>query len=188
MAVQANYIPWTDSSGQVRGLIILVQDVTEQRAAERALRESEERFRRIADQAPTLMWVTGSTGRATSSTTPICNSSAGPARKRTLDWRGRIHPDDHDRIVAESIAGEATRETFTLEGLPQRRGRISLAEEHVLAALRSDGDLAGFIGTATDITVVKEAQLDLKRQVEERTAELARREGSSAPCSKRRWR
>ena len=39
-------------------MLILVQDVTEQRTAERALRESEERFRRIADQAPVLMWVT----------------------------------------------------------------------------------------------------------------------------------
>ena len=104
-------------SGQVRGLIILVQDVTEQRAAERALRESEERFRRIADQAPTLMWVTR-LDRTRDFVNDAYMQFVGGDREEacTLDWRERIHPDDHDRIVAESIAGEAARETFTLEG------------------------------------------------------------------------
>ena len=178
LAVQANYIPWTDWSGQVRGLIILVQDVTEQRAAERALRESEERFRRIADQAPTLMWVTR-LDRTRDFVNDAYMQFVGGTREEacTLDWRGRIHPDDHDRIVAESIAGEAARETFTLEGrYLNGAGEYRWLKSTSSPRFGPDGDLAGFIGTATDITVVKEAQLDLKRQVEERTAELARRE------------
>ena len=36
----------------------IVRDISERKDAERALRESEERFRRIANQAPALMWVT----------------------------------------------------------------------------------------------------------------------------------
>ena len=117
LAVQTNYMPWSDSTGTVRGIIVLVQDVTEQRAAERALRESEDRFRRIANQAPTLMWVT-----RLDRTRDFVNDEyvdfVGGTREeaRTIDWRMRIHPDDRDRIVAESIAGEATRATFTLEG------------------------------------------------------------------------
>ena len=39
---------------------------------------------------------------------------------RTLDWRARIHPDDVERIVAESIAGEASLQRFTLEGRYRR--------------------------------------------------------------------
>jgi PAS domain S-box-containing protein len=58
VAVQTDYVPWVDGGGLVQGIIILAQDVTEQRAAERALRESESRFRRIADLAPAIMWVT----------------------------------------------------------------------------------------------------------------------------------
>jgi len=52
LAVQTEYIPQIDADGTVRGLIMLVEDITEQRLAGRALRESEERFRRIADSAP----------------------------------------------------------------------------------------------------------------------------------------
>ena len=178
LAVQTNYMPWADGSGAVRGLIILVQDVTEQRASERALRESEERFRRIANQAPTLMWVTR-LDRTRDFVNDTYMQFVGGTREEacTLDWRSRIHPDDLDRIVAESIAGEAARETFTLEG----RYLNGVGEYRWLKSTSSprfgpDGELVGFIGAATDITVVKEAQLDLKRQVEERTAELARRE------------
>jgi PAS domain-containing protein len=54
VAVQSDYVPWADPGGAVRGIIILFEDVTEQRVAERALRESEERFRRIANSAPAL--------------------------------------------------------------------------------------------------------------------------------------
>ncbi len=178
LAVQTNYMPWADSTGTVRGLIILVQDVTEQRAAERALRESEERFRRIADQAPTLMWVTR-LDRTRDFVNDAYMQFVGGTREEacTLDWRERIHPDDHDRIVAESIAGEATREAFTLEGRYKRGdGEYRWLKSTSSPRFGPDGELAGFIGAATDITVTKEAELDLKQQVEERTAELARRE------------
>ena len=178
LALQTIYIPWMDTAGRVGGVLCIVQDVTEQRVAERALRESEERFRRIAKQAPVLMWVT-----RLDRTRDFVNGAyvdfVGGDRDlaRTLDWRERIHPDDHDRIVAESIAGEASRETFTLEGRYRRGdGEYRWLKSTSSPRFGPDGELAGFIGAATDITVAKQAELDLKRQVEERTAELARRE------------
>ena len=178
LAIQTNYVPWADSSGQVRGLLIMVQDVTEQRTAERALRESEERFRRIADQAPVLMWVTR-LDRTRDFVNEAYVDFVGGTRAEAckLDWRTRIHPDDVDRIVQESIAGEARRETFTLEGRYLRGdGQYRWLKSNSSPRFGPDGELNGFIGAATDITVAKEAELDLKRQVEERTAELARRE------------
>ena len=179
LAVQTDYMPWKDGAGNVHGLIILVQDVTEQRAAERALRESEDRFRRIANQAPVLMWVTR-LDRSRDFVNDaymdfLCTEDREYAR--TYDWRLGIHPDDQKRIVEESVAGEASLKTFTLEARFRRGdGEYRWLRSTSSPRFGPDGQLLGFIGAATDITVAKEAELDLRRVVNERTAELARRE------------
>ena len=109
-AIQAEYVPWTQPDGSVHGIMMLVLDVTEQRIAERALKESEARFRRIANQAPALMWVTR-LDRTRDFVNDAYMEYLGTDDRehaRTYDWRSGIHPDDVDRIVAESIAGEAS--------------------------------------------------------------------------------
>src|SRR5438067_1313954 len=173
-ALQVDYVPWADATGVVRGIIIQAIDVTEQRVAERSLKESEERFRRIADSAPAMMWVTRADGvrdfvnEAYVAFTGLTNGEA-----RTLDWRERIHADDRKRIVAESIAGEKSGKRFTLEGRYLRAdGEYRWLRSVSQPRFGPDGELVGFIGVATDITLAKEAELDLKRQVSEATHEL----------------
>ena len=178
VAVQSDYVPWADANGQVRGIIILFEDVTESRVSERALRESEERFRRIANSAPALMWVTRLDRVRDFVNDAYLEFAVGPGgdreAARTLDWRTVIHPDDVDRIVAESIAGEASLERFTLEGRYKRYdGEYRWLRTVSQPRLGPDGELVGFIGVGTDITVAKEAELELRRQVEEQTAQLA---------------
>ena len=174
LAVQAEYVPHQDAKGKVIGLILVVQDVTEQRAAELALRESEARFRRIADSAPVMMWVTR-LDRTRDFVNDAYAEFAGMSREeaRVLDWRDRIHPDDQARLVAESVAGEASLKPFTLEARYLRHdGEWRWLRSVSQPRFGADGDLSGFIGAASDITEAKEAELELQRQVAERTAEL----------------
>ena len=177
VAIQTDYVPWADSKGHVRGIIILLEDVTEQRIAERALRESEARFRRIANSAPAMMWVTRRDQVRDFVNEAYADFACGPGctreDARTLDWRGRIHPDDVERIVAESIAGEASGKAFTLEGRYQRHdGEWRWLRSVSQPRFGSDGELVGFIGVASDITLAKQAELDLRRQVDEGAKEL----------------
>ncbi|HEX6742533.1 MAG TPA: PAS domain S-box protein [Sphingomicrobium sp.] len=178
VAVQTDYVPWADTSGAVRGIIIVVQDVTEQRDAERALRESEARFRRIADSAPAMMWVTRLDRVRDFVNDAYAEFACGPGcdreEARALDWHVRIHPDDVDQIVAESIAGEASLQPFTLEGRYRRwDGEWRWLRSVSQPRFGPDGALAGFIGVATDVTLEKEAELELRRQVEAQTHALA---------------
>ena len=62
----ATYGPHRDSAGQIVGVIGIVHDVTERRRAEQALRESEERFRLMADAAPVMIWIDDGNGDRTS--------------------------------------------------------------------------------------------------------------------------
>ena len=175
LVAQTEYIPWQGPDGEVRGFVAVIQDVTEHRTAERALKESEARFKRIANSAPVMMWVTR-IDRVRDFVNDAYMEFVGATREdaRTLDWRTRIHPDDSDRIVAESIAGEATREPFTLEGRYQRAdGEWRWLRSVSQPRFGPEGELVGFIGAATDITLAKEAELELKSQVDNRTAELA---------------
>src|SRR4051795_4933402 len=105
----------------------------------------------------------------------------GPGSDRAaaekLDWRTRIHPDDVEEIIAGSIAGEATCKPFTLEGRYQRHdGEWRWLRSVSQPRFGADGELIGFIGVASDITLAKEAELELRRTVEAQTAELTRSE------------
>lgn len=115
---------------------------------------TNDEFRLIADSAPVPMWVTGLDRRRTFvNKAYVAFVGGGYEHARTLDWRAIIHPDDVDRIVAESIAGEASLNSFTLEG----RFRGGDGEWHHLQSIsqpRWDGDgrHIGFIGVAHDVT------------------------------------
>ena len=89
------------------------------------------------------------------------------------DWRSIIHPDDQARVLAESVAGEASLETFVLEA----RFRRGDGEWRWLRSVSQPrwgpgGEHIGFIGVAHDITEWKLGTEVLEAKVAERTADL----------------
>jgi PAS domain S-box-containing protein len=178
LALETEYIPWRDGRGEVQGFIALLTDVTEQHRAEQALRESEARFRRIADSAPVMMWVT-----RLDRTRDFVNDAyadflgLGREEARAYDWTQAIHEDDAERLIGESLAGEATLKPFPLEARYRRHdGEYRWLRSVSSPRFNADGSLAGFIGAASDITLAKQAELELKGLVEERTAKLTQSE------------
>ena len=175
LAVQTEYIPQLGPDGAVAGIVILVEDITEKRLAGRALKESEARFHRIADSAPMPMWVTR-LDRSRDFVNDAYVELMGVTREEalTIDWVARIHPDDRPRMITETIAGERSGQSYTVEArFAYRPGDYRWMRGVSRPRRDAEGRLIGYIGVATDITLIKEAELELRRQVDERTAALS---------------
>jgi PAS domain S-box-containing protein len=174
--------PITDDAGKVTGLFLEGYDMTHRHAAEQALRESEERFRLIADSAPVPMWVTKLDRKRSFVNIAYAEFLGVPYDEACdYDWRTRIHPEDVDRVVAESLAGEATLKSFALEARYLRHDdRWRWLRSVSQPRWDSEGEHVGFIGVAHDITEAKEAERTLRemnetleKRVAERTADLS---------------
>jgi len=156
-------------------------DITDLAVAKEALRESEERFRLIANSAPVPMWVTKvDRTRAFANLAYLEFLGVPYEQALAFDWRTILHPDDADRIVKESVAGEATLKPFVLEGRYRRAdGLWRWMRSESQPRWDPTGNHIGFIGVAHDVTVAKEAERELRlvndtleQRIAERTAQL----------------
>src|SRR3569833_157439 len=160
----ASVSPIVDPSGRVTGSVAVVIDLTDTRKAEAALRESEQRFRLIADSAPVPMWVSRP-GGAREFVNKAYADFLEVSYEEALaeDWRDLVHPEDGPRIRDEQIAGEASQQPFTLEARYRRAdGQWRWLRAFSQPRFGPDGEHIGFIGVAFDVTEAKQAAQDLQ--------------------------
>ncbi|MBX9574651.1 MAG: PAS domain S-box protein [Caulobacteraceae bacterium] len=157
--------PRMDADGRFLGYVGMSFDVTETREALDALRESEERFRSVADTAPVLIWVThADRTRAFVNEAYVAFHGGTYEEALAADWRAAIHPDDQERIVRESVAGEASGKPFSLEARYRRHdGEWRWLKSFSRPRVCAEGAVIGFVGVAFDVTEAKQVEGDLKR-------------------------
>lgn len=156
------------------------RDITERKRAETHMRESEERFRLLADSAPVLIWVNGRDG--CQFVNRAYREFFGRPEKDLLGmgWVEFVHPDDRKGYLAAYAESQAVKGPFKAE---VRCRRADGAFRWLLAAglprRLPSGDLIGCVGSCTDITEIIEARetlarhgTDLENKVAERTAKL----------------
>ncbi len=156
---------WTDSEADLLTEVAARTWTEIERArAEGALRESEERFRAVADTAPVLIWVTGQDRiREFVNQAYVAYNGGGYEDARLADWRAVVHPDDQERILAESLAVEATGHPFSMEARYLRHdGEYRWLKSFSRPRLSPTGEVLGFVGVAFDVTDIREAQARLQ--------------------------
>jgi PAS domain S-box-containing protein len=159
-------------------------DATDRVRAERALRESERRFRALADTAPVLIWMADPDGRSVFLNRAWLDFTGRPPDEHLDEgWIESLHPSDRDRFT------EACREAIVGRREFQMECRLRRADgEHrwmvVSGVPRPDieGAPAGLVGSCLDITEIRQAREllehardELSELVAERTAELRER-------------
>src|SRR4051794_25623745 len=170
-----------DGNGRALRLVGAHIDITDRMLAQEKLRESEERFRLIADSAPVPIWVT-KLDRTRSFANQAYVDFLGLPFEQAIkfDWRQVLHPDDLPRVLQESVAGEASLKPFVLEArYKNAHGEWRWLRSESQPRWDPTGTHIGFIGVAHDITASKQAEIDLRRlnetlerRITERTAQL----------------
>jgi PAS domain S-box-containing protein len=170
-----------DKDGRALRLVGADFDITDQMLARETLRESEERFRLIADSAPVPIWVT-KLDRTRSFANQAYVDFVGLPYDQAIafDWRKVLHPDDLPHVLQQSVQGEASLKPFVLEArYKDASGEWRWLRSESQPRWDPTGKHIGFIGVAHDVTAAKQAEIELRQlnetleeRIVERTAEL----------------
>ena len=143
-------------------------------AAQEHLRESEERFRLLAENIPHLAWMTDKTGSIFWYNRRWFEYTGTTLEEmRGWNWMKVHHPDEVERVVAgfqRALArGEPWEDTFPLRA---KDGSYRWFLSRAFPLRDARGRIRNWFGTNTDITERKNFEAELERVVAERTADL----------------
>ncbi|MGB2603359.1 MAG: PAS domain S-box protein [Candidatus Sulfotelmatobacter sp.] len=151
--------PVRDSSGRVVGASKVARDITAQKQAERALRESEQRFRVITDASPIMVRMSG--------TDKLCyyfNKGWLDFVGRTLEqesgngWAENVHPEDFERCLQIYVSNFDARRPFEVEyRMRHHTGQYRWILDRAVPRYAPDGTFEGYVGGCLDIHDQKEA-------------------------------
>jgi PAS domain S-box-containing protein len=134
---------------------------SQHRQAEAQLRESEARFRLMADNAPVLIWMSGADAQRSYFNKPWLEFTGRMLEQETgSGWAEGVHREDDDRCLQAYLSAFSDRRSFTREyRLRRGDGEYRWILESGLPRFATDGQFTGYIGSCIDITERKRAEI-----------------------------
>lgn len=145
----------------IHGVLI---DVTEQKQAEAALRESEQHHRTLANGGTALIWTSDTEMLCTYFNDPWLRFTGRPLEKELGNgWTEGIHPDDYERCLQVYTESFERRESFSMEyRLRHVDGDYRWIQDDGNPRFDSAGNFIGYIGFCYDISAQKENRRQLE--------------------------
>lgn len=155
-----------DETGRQSGYIAVLVDITDAKAAEAALRESETRFRLMADTAPSPVWLTNADAEV-----EFVNAALVEFYGRAAEtfmghaWKASIHPDDLADVNETQAEARSRLAAYGFECRFQRHDGVwRWMRVSVNPRFDGDGRFQGYVGLSFDVTPQREALNALAQQ------------------------
>lgn len=139
---------------QERGAVVTHFDITERKVSEIALRESEDRFRRMADSLPVAIWMSDTSGDCIYVNKLWLDMVGRDLREEVgIGWLDSVHPADRADCRARILTAFAAREPFRIEyRVRAHAGEWRTVIDTGMPRYGSDGAFHGYVGGCLDIT------------------------------------
>jgi PAS domain S-box-containing protein len=140
---------------------VLSKDISSRKLAEEALRESEERFRAIANTSPVIIWMSDANGRCVFVNQPWLDFTGQSFEEATADggWAQPIHPEDVPIISSIYLPALERREVFQVDfRLRRADGEYRSIVSTGAPRFHGDGSFAGHVGSSLDVTERRQAE------------------------------
>jgi PAS domain S-box-containing protein len=145
------------------GIVVGFRDDTLRRQAEQIVRESEERFRLVANTAPVMIWMSGLDKLFTYFNDPWLQfTGRSQGEERGNGWAEGVYPEDLPNCMSTYIGAFNQRKPFQMEyRLRRYDGEYRWIFDSGVPRFDTDGTFAGYIGSAMDVTERKLAETAL---------------------------
>jgi PAS domain S-box-containing protein len=180
IAVSVSVTSIWDERGDLSGFVAIATDVTDQKRSEQALRESEERFRFLAENVPGVIYLCREDEHfsnifISANIEKITGYTNTEFLNGTIDITDLIHRDDFNRVDKEFKEAIAQRSGFSIEyRIVHRSGLVKWVKESGSGIIGKDGTrlIEGYISDITERKKADEALLLSKVNLEAATLEL----------------